>query len=239
MEPEVTLQPYTIFKGVHYNEDAFVLGAGPSLLECFEHPEFANIYEKVVVSVNSSFILMPWHEESDKNRYWISNDALCRWWSYWPSLVRAKANRIVRNSWSKHYAEIPDFYYFWPRPTNEGICNAEDEGLAYCSSVPSALDLCIQMGCKRVFLLGVDHYKKQGKTHFWQFLPEERQPRRIDRKMAGWHEQQKAFEYNDLAYPALKKLADEKEVEVFNCSIDSVVDVFKKISFSQALKKIV
>jgi hypothetical protein len=234
----MSLKPYTILKGKHEGETAFVVGAGTSLLECLKTPRWDEIHDHVVVSINSSFIEMAWGSGDPDRRYWISNDALCRWWDYFQQVKKAKANRIVRNSWEKYYKEIPDFLYFWPRPTSEGICKPEDEGLAYCSSVPTGIDLCIQMGVKRIFLLGVDQYQKDGKSHFWQFYRPGEQPRRIDRRLASWGEQTNAFNYNDIAYPALKKLADVKGVEVFNCNPESRVDAFDKITFEQALDRI-
>jgi hypothetical protein len=61
------------------------------------------------------------------------------------------------------------------------------------------------------------------------------QPKRIDRRLASWQEQTNAFNYNDIAYPALKKLADVKGVEVFNCNPESRVEPFDKITFDEAL----
>jgi hypothetical protein len=89
---------------------------------------------------------MPWQTCTPDNLYWVSNDALVRWWDYWQKIKASKATRVVRDSWKKYEKELKDFYYFWPRPTSEGICNPDDEGLAYCSSVPTSIDLCVQMG---------------------------------------------------------------------------------------------
>ena len=229
------LRPYTILENKHVGENAFICGAGPSFLDCINHPFFNKIHSHVVVSVNSSFIAMPWMNNPDNGkRYWLSNDALCRRWSYWHNVKKAKAIKIIRDSWGKYFDEIPDFLYFWPRPTSEGECNPDHKGLAYCSSVPTAIDLCIQMGIKRIFLLGVDHKQRKGHSHFWQFLARHKQPFRFDGGMAKWGEQTRAFDFNNIAYPALKQLADIKGVEVFNCSPESSVEVFKKITFEEA-----
>ena len=232
----MTLKPYTEFINRHDGETAFICGAGLSFYDCMSHAVFNRIFDHVVVSVNSSFISMPWSEGSPDKRYWISNDALVRRWSYWESLKNAQANKIVRNSWSPYYNEIPDFYQFWPRPTAENVVKSEDKGLCYCSSVPSALDLCLQMGCKTVYLLGVDQYfDKDGNSHFWQKLPRSKQPVRLDRKLASHAEQTYAFVYNNMAFPALANLAKEWNAKVYNCSIESRVKAFDIKSFNQVM----
>jgi hypothetical protein len=115
----------------------------------------------------------------------------------------------------------------------------EDTGLAYCSSIPTSLDLAIKMGCSNVYLLGVDQYMlEDGKSHFWQLWDKEKQPYRIDRRIASYEEQQDTFNYNNLAYPALKKFADNEGVKVYNCSINSNVEVFAKITYFKMLHQI-
>jgi hypothetical protein len=229
------LKPYTDLCGLHKGMLAFIIGAGTSLFDVMNLDDFASIHNHVVVSVNSSFIIMPWHAGEPDCRYWISNDALCRRWSYWPSVKTAKANRIVRSSWGVYYDEIPDFYQFWPRPTSEGVISPEDDGLAYCSSVPTSIDLCIQMGCKKIVLFGVDQYMTDGKSHFWQFWPEAQQPKPTGMKLATRSAQRYAFHFNNIAYPALDKFAKIRGVSIYNGNPKSQVVVFDKIEPQEAL----
>ena len=232
------LESYLRLKGKHTGENAFIIGAGPSLYKELTNKRLDNrINDHVVVAVNSSCIIMDWDQGSSYKRYWISNDALCRRWSYWEGLKKSKCIKVVRDSWERYYKEIPDFLQFSPRPTSEGVINPEDEGLCYCSSVPSAVDLCLQMGCKRVFVLGVDHSVLKGKTHFWQFFDTKDRPFRFDRGMATLGEQNNAFRYNDLAYPALRGFADRLGAKVYNCNPNSrAIDVFDKIELEEALR---
>lgn len=230
------LKSYTELIDKHKGENAFICGAGLSFFDCMSHKDFNKIHDHVVVSVNSSFIAMPWKSGSPDKRYWISNDALVRRWSYWEDLKASNCTKIVRDSWSAYFDEIPDFYQFSPRPTPENEVNENDRGLCYCSSVPSALDLCLQMGCNKIFLLGVDHYfDPAGRSHFWQFLPYDQQPKRNDGRLASHFEQILAFSYNDKAYPALKKLAESWDRQVINCSPLSLVSCFFKMKFEKAL----
>ena len=242
-----TLQPYTILKNRHQGETAWLVGAGTSLLGWYLHEKRDRIFKDVVITTNSGIFAMPWglphcNKEIDyevdtdpDKRYWISNDALCRRWSWWNYVKKCKCTKIVRNSWKNYYDEIPKFLYFWPRPTSEDIINSEDEGLAYCSSIPTACDLAIFMKCSKIYLLGLDQYMIGEKSHWWQYLERKIQPTRIDRVMALHSQQQEAFKYNDMCFPALKKYADLFGVEIFNCNPQSHVEVFPKILLDEVL----
>ena len=180
---------------------------------------------------------MDWAKGKPDKRYWISNDAFCRRWSYWKDVLEAKANRIVRDSWRKYFRELNGFYVFSPRPTDENCLNIEDEGLCHCSSVPSALDLALQMGCKKVFLLGADHYIRgsMGKRYFWEHWEKKDRPK-FQREMHSRHHQTRIFMLNDKMYKHLKKFADHKKAVVYNCSLSSRIDSFCKVSLEDAFK---
>jgi len=227
------IKSYKELIDTYIDETCFILGAGTSLYEQSSLPSFAKIFDHVVISVNAGIILCPWKDGEPNKRFWISNDASVRHWSFWPKVKSSKANRVVRNSWEKYYEEIKDFYFFPPRPSKEDVMNPGDEGLAYCSSVPSALDLAIQMGCKRIYLLGVDHYIVGGKMYFWQYWPKNKQP---VGPFTSLKVQNNIFDINMSAFRALNIFAKNKNVEVFNCSLQSKVDAFKKINLETILE---
>lgn len=247
----MTPKPYTVLKDKHQGETCFIFGAGTSAYGYYMHPKREEVFKHVCIAVNSAILLTPWgqphpnpdftKETSYRNseaRYWLSNDALCRRWSWWDYVKRCNAIKIVRDSWGSYYHEIPNFLYFWPRPTSEDVVNEEDDGLSYCSSIPSSLDLVIQtLGCKKIFLIGVDGYMVGSRSHFWQYWEKKKQPTRIDRTMATHRQMKEAFVYNDLAFPALQKFADSKGVEIFNCNPKSKVEVFTKIDLDTALEE--
>lgn len=226
------LPSYTLLRGKHQGEIVFICGAGPSLFDCISSNLFSDIHNHVVVSVNSSILAMPWKNGSTSKRYWVSNDALCRRWSYWQLVKNTCAIKVVRDSWKKYYDEISEFLFFSPRPTSEDIINPEDVGLAYCSSVPTSIDLCIQMGIKKIFLLGVDHSERDGRTHFWQFWDRSRWPKG---PLSSYVQQKKVFaDFNIMAFKAIKGFAKEYGVDIYNCNPDSCVDIFSKIEFKEA-----
>lgn len=231
--------PYTILKDKHLGETAFVFGAGPSLyFDYVKNERFAFPHKYVTLTANSGIMFMPWQEGSASKRYWISNDSLCRKWGYWNKVKTAKAIKIVRDSWSKYADELTDFLYFSPRPTSEGKINPEDTGLAYCSSIPSGVDLCLQMGCKTIYLIGVDHYMYEGKSHAWQFLPDSEWPKGWLPLLAPQSQQKEVFfNYNNLAFNALKKFADYKEAKIINCNPKSKVEYFEKQPLEKVLER--
>jgi hypothetical protein len=214
----------------------FVVGSGFSLSRL----DISSIFKYTVLSVNSSIILMPWSEGSAHNRFWISNDALCMRWSYWKKVVSSRCNKIVRTSWLKHFNSVRDFYFFHPRMTPEGVVEDLDSGLAYCSSVPTALDMAIKMGVNPIFLIGVDqNFPKSSKcTHFWHDLPKSSQPTSKFGGAPPRNSQSKVFLYNNMAYRALSSFARSKGIDVFNCNKMSSLDEFKKIDFMDYKKYI-
>lgn len=231
------MNSYLKLVGKHKEEYAFVVGAGSSLHNISQNPQFNEIQNHVVISINSSIMLMPWKDSKDSgNRYWISNDSLVRYWDWWGCVKDSKCQKIVRNSWRKYKKELDGFLYFKPRPTSEGIINSKDVGLAYCSSVPSGMDLAIQMGCKKIFLLGVDHHNIGGYDHFWQYWDKKKQPRQLRPAQGTYSQQKKVFKFNNLAYKALHKFAKERGVKIYNCSASSKVKEFKIITFDDVLE---
>lgn len=239
MKEKVKMKSYKELLNTQDGGAVFVLGAGPSLYYFLKSPYSLILLSDPVISVNSSIMALPWFDGSPKDRYWISNDSLCRRWSWFDNVKKAKCTKIVRNSWKKYYDEIPDFYIFHPRETTEDIIDPEGDGLAYCSSVPTAIDLSIQMGYKKIFLLGVDHKDRNGKTHFWQYFPQNKWARqRLKPAQSPFSLQKQVFDLNKVAYSALKGFADSKGVKIYNCNTKSgtEVETFEIIAISEIEK---
>ena len=231
------MNTYTELIDKHKGENCFIYGAGPSLYFNMHESLYSwfNTYG-VTIAVNSGSLAEPDFD------YWVSNDSLCRRWDYWKKVKKGKGIKVVRNSWEKYKKELDGFLYFEPRPTPEDIINPEDIGLAYCSSVPSSIDLAIQMGCKKIFVLGLDHNSYDGKDHYWQFWRNHLQPKANPVAQGPWKEQQKVFPFNMKAYKALKKFADYKNVEIYNLNkvisgnYITKVRIFKRIQMKDVKK---
>ena len=227
---------------IHCGRKCFVVGAGPSL--CFL--DLSALDEHIVISVNSSILKLNWNEgisgfAPSINRYWISNDRLCVKWDYfWKSVLRSKSLKIVRTSWLKYDDKIRDhnFRYFAPRESEKMPLSDEDPGLCYVSSVPTAIDLAIRMGCSHIYLMGVDQAMLHGNSHFWQFWDKKKWPQRSD-KSKNFRPEQKhqkvVFEENESVFQSLKEYAGRHGAVIKNCSNVSRIKTFEIISTDQAL----
>ncbi len=229
-----SLNSYVSLRDKHIGDNMFVIGAGPSLWFNMYEPYFNYIHEiGFTIIVNSAVLADPNFD------YWISNDSLCLRWSWWPMVKSANGTKIIRNSWYKYKDELKDFLWFSPRPTPEEQINPNDIGLAYCSSIPSAIDLSIQMGCKNVFILGLDHNEFNGRHHFWEFFKSEDKPKSIPSAQGSWESQKKVFPINIRSFNALNNFAKQKNVNIYNISWKyygewfSKVDVFEKIEIHE------
>lgn len=216
----------------HRGENAFIFGAGPSLWFNMQHPLFAKIHDHgITIVVNSAVLAVPNFD------YWVSNDILCRRWSYWKDVINGSGIKVVRDSWEKYKKELDGFLFFHHRPTSEDVINLNDVGLAYCSSIPSSIDLAIQMGCKQIFLLGVDQNDYEGKHHFWQFMDKDKQPVCNPNVQDSWERQREIFDISNKALEALKGFAKHKKVEIYNCSHLSNINMFKQVELCDIREK--
>ena len=224
------------FRNIHENKKCFVCGAGPTLNSL----DLSGIFSYPVISVNSSAILMPWMESGDAlSRFWISTDSLCIQWDYfWNKVMKFECTRIVRNSWAKHANDFKKpMNYYTPRPGNNP--NWKEPGLMAGSSILSAVDLALLMGCKSVFLLGVDHRMVSGHSHFWQNWPIKDRPHKEGQPASYFpcqRQQSRVFTSNLKSFDILQKYSEKIGAKIYNCSSISEVKSFDYISLEDALK---
>jgi hypothetical protein len=227
------------------DKSAFIFGAGPSLyniLYSCSQKDIDKISNNIVITTNSSILAgtdkLGWGKGISDNRYWISNDSLAMRWTWWEDVKKNRCIKIVRTSWEKYKKDLNGFLFFSPRPTSEDIINLEDKGLCYCSSIPSAIDLALQMSVKQVFLLGVDQDLYEGKHHFWQFFDRKKQPRQLRPAQGSWEQQKQSFVFNNMAYNALRGFSKYKNIPIYNCNMDNKVGIFDNMEFNKCISKI-
>ena len=221
-----------------------ITGAGPSLIN-YDFRECNNCH---CISVNSSIIKHCWSsfEIPGILRAWVSNDSLCRKWSYFDKVLSDNCKKIVRDSWSKYEKELDNFLYFSPRNSREDVFIDEDDGLAYNSSVPTSVDLAIKLGFKKIYLLGIDHHSVNNKTHFWQFLPANEQPKEkvINRDrvimlppmriMQPENLQKNAWNTNIEVFKSINDYAKSKGIEIYNVQEGNSSLPLSKVNFSNS-----
>jgi len=225
------MNTYTQLIDKHKGENCFIYGAGPSLYHHMQSKFFKSLYKYgIVIVVNSAIIA------EKEPSFWISCDHLATNWTWWEDVKKSKCIKLVRSSWLKYKDNQDGFFYFKPRPTSEDLISPEDEGLCYCCSVSSSIDFSLQMGCKKIFVLGLDHKSIDGKHHFWQFFDRKKQPRQLRPAQAKWEVQKSVFPIHMKAYEALEKFSQYKKSKIYNCNPESKVNCFERIKMEDVKK---
>lgn len=113
--------------------------------------------------------------------------------------------------------------FFSPRKSNT-IIDESDDGLCYCSSVPTCLDMAIKFGFKKIYLFGVDH-DIDNNGYFWSSWSEDKKPMQVV-DYAG--------ERKFLTKPLALVQPKDQRISVWNENIDC----FQSISNYAALKDV-
>lgn len=227
----------TDFINIHEGRRCFIIGAGPSV--AFQ--KMSVLSKDIIISVNSSILLVDWLSGECQDRYWISNDTLCMQWDYfWSHVLKAKCQKLVRTSWLEFESKFHKngFRFFKPRKSQQ--IPLINHGLSLCgvSSVPTAINFALLTGCKLIYILGMDHIMLHGKSHFWQFWPKDKWPQRKS-KGRNFRPEQKhqiqMFSENIDVYKSLKEMANRLDVKIYNCSSMSAVEAFDKCILSDII----
>lgn len=225
------------FRNIHKDKKCFVCGAGPSI----GNLDLSGIHHYPVICVNSSAILMPWLEPGEEtSRFWVSTDALCLEWDYFPQKVaKFECTRLVRNAWDREKNNLKNVKLtFYKARKNNNDLKWEEEGILAGSSILSAIDLSLLMGCKKIILIGVDHTMVNGNSHFWQFLPVADRPKREGRPgnfSPCQRQQESVFKSNFRMFDILNKYSQSLGATIYNVSDITRITSFQKISFQDAL----
>ena len=216
------------YKNIHYGEDCFIVGTGPSL-----RVEDVNLIDgKKSIGVNTLFKL---YEKTDwrANYYCIIDpttyksigDDVKR---YHTDTLFIPENRIRENDTrvGKFSLECSSFYKIPYLSFFDEPCKFSDD-LSYeifdgASVVYVAVQIAVYMGFKRVFLLGVDcNYDKNIKLHN-EVL-----------------EYSKDYNYNWTKQTGLtmiegfkvaKKYADTHDVKIYNASRGGMLEIFPRVN---------
>lgn len=201
------------------NGRAFILGAGPSLFDLYNN-NFHKIIktEDSIISINASIIYcnnrLNWDIGSNNNRYWIANDSLILRWNWFNLIKKSICHKVIRDSLKKYNNfNMSDVYYFTARR-----CLNEKDGLISTSTAPSAIDFALQLGYKEIYLIGIDHEKKDGKNYFWQYFQKDKQPFSNTPSTLRWNKQKEMFNKNNQAYQILDSFAKSLNSKIYNCS---------------------
>ena len=224
-----------LFRNEFIGNSCCIVGAGPSLNET--NPKF--FHSMPCFAVNSAILKMEWEKDGDYERFWVSNDALCLRWSYWDRVVSSKCNIVVRDSWLKHEDIIPKRSNFFTARKSNTELDDIDEGLCYCSSVPTCIDMAIKFKFSVIYLFGIDH-NESNHGYFWSSWDKSRKPMQVvdysrerkfltqpvtlveprNQRSIVWNENKKCFD-------ALSIYANSKNVKIYNMNPKSSISSFE------------
>jgi hypothetical protein len=186
------------------NADVFIIGGGKSL----ESFDWSNLLSELTIGCNDAFML---GEKVCK----ISIFGDFKWWKKWKDNLIKFKGRVFTNCnqlqplEEAHWLNIlPRFQ--WGLDSNKGLAWNSNTGAA-------AIDLALQLGAKRIFLLGFDCKLIKGENN-WHVNELDRPSARIFRRFEeGFGRLKTAI---NKYYP---------EVEIINISDISELKTFKKV----------
>ncbi|MBR5994343.1 MAG: DUF115 domain-containing protein [Lachnospiraceae bacterium] len=225
-------------KNKHAGKRCFIIATGPSLtLEDVE-----SLDKEITIGVNSIFRL--YNKTSFRPTYYVALDPdvekIIQTDAVTPVEDFAKENIILNPLMKKRYscATYVDicyqnhwFNYFNPRFRYEkNLKNTKDVlwGIYDKYTITNAaIDLAIYMGCKEIYLLGVDCNYKGKKKYFSDpgkeaFSPDELQAELIHKSMMAGYE----FE---------EKMSSHNGVRIYNATRGGMLEVFERVKLDDII----
>lgn len=223
--------------GAHRGETIHIFGNGPSLNDFAAHQDWGGM---LTIGVNAAA------HEINTLRYWISADdlfqctkrALYDWVQAWltgdrrpkglVALARFNARYIVKQiehaCQGRTDAWLPD-HLFTHSP--QGPADTIAQGLYWtASSCQTALDLARHMGCRRVYLWGLDYTDR---SHSYTNAPDLKGDAK-DNPGKPWDDYSKHV----AGFTELAKACHQAGMQVYNANPCSKLDVFEKVDPASA-----
>ena len=143
-----------------------------------------------------------------------------QWWEWHKGVPDFKGYKL------QHDHEVPDENRSRFTATYPGIdCILSDGASGFSDRMDrirtggnsgyQALHIALQLGAKRIILLGYDMHASGEQSHWFGEHPNGRQP---NERYGNWIKE----------FPALQKIANDRGVKIYNCSPDSALECFEK-----------
>lgn len=211
------------------DRSCFIVGSGTSL-ETLDLSLIPN--ESVVIAINGAVLALSTLDLPPETTFWISNDTSVMNWTFWSNIKEWNCQKIFRSSFIGKVEDDENHFVFDCRDKSKSL--QEPQGLCCQSTAPSAIDQAIQMGCSKIFLLGIDHYHINNKAYFFEMNTKKYGKHFCVGRLPGFMQKQCYSSAIDSEYPFLKKFAEERNATIYNCSMNSRINTFKKLSFKEA-----
>lgn len=228
--------------------EVWILGGGPSLLECFDIPQevstdvryhkksieayspyLAKIHSKHVIGINVAYQFGSWVDICYfgdfpfflEHRYGLSE---------FKGMVVSHNSKVAKRDlhWVKYLPlevkkDVPQ------RERNLGISTYPKAVSWNYNSGASAISLAAWMGVKRIILVGFDMtLNKTNNQHFHN----EYKPVRDDVRM---NPRKLPFNKHLQGFPIIKRDADNMGIEIINTSLNSAIKDFPKVHIKELL----
>ena len=216
-------------------KDIWIIGGGSSILEQLEVPRdmidmvkrkeqpvsclskyFKAVQRKKVIGINASFLLGRWVDYT-----FFADERF--WQEYEKEVLQHPSIKVTCNA---RFDRVPiQGIVYLEKDTMKryGIHTNPSKISWNGNSGCAAISLANHLGAKRIFLLGFDMNGDVGKTHFhdeyyWQAdkIP--------------------PFQRHLVGIEDIKQDADRLGIEIINCSPNSAIKIFKKMTYKEALE---
>lgn len=205
------------------DSECWIIGGGASIAEQFNIPEdvierkdisefspyLRALHNKHVIGVNAAFMLGNWVDV-----LFFGDDQF-----YSKNENKINGFEGLKISCAIEKYKLPDSIRHIERLKKFGI--SEQSDLLYWneSSGAAAINLAIHFGVKKIFLLGFDMCNVNDKSHFHKHYGHSKPP----------------YERHLLAFEQISKDAEKLGVEIINCSPNSAIKQFSKMTIKEAL----
>lgn len=233
--------------------EAWILGGGPSLIECFNIPKdvvndvrfkrksiaayspyLAAIHNKHTIGINVAYQFGSWVDIcffGDKAFYLAHREAL----EDWNKLVVTCSSHAAKKdaTWLKYLPKeikrhVPDVERQAGISTySKAISWNENSGAA-------SISLAAWLGAKRIILVGFDMALSETKNqHFHNEYKTNKEARK--RRRAPQRAKELPFEKHLRGFPYIKRDADNLGIEIINTSLNSAIQDFPKVHIKELL----
>lgn len=201
---------YNEINGRHKDETIYILGSGPSLSGF----DLSKLDGKIVIAVNHSIEFYPFAQ------YLVFGDAI-----FLKTTIFNFSNYLgivvtpERHKDAAKLQSIPETRKFFFETRREEVYLNAKKGLFHpCSSGIMALNLALQFRASKIYLLGFDYFYDKGITHFFGNI----------------YEHHTQYNENKIIKKTMKfRQFDRWRNKIYNCSLDSNVNEFRKISLDE------
>jgi len=217
--------------------DCWIIGGGPSMPREFGVPEdviqavasgeqplsafspyLSCIHDKHVIGINVAFLLGNWVDIlffGDGHFFEQNKEALADF---------PKVKLTCHSGLSLKLARRDNVKYIPANPKHtQGICTARGSVAWNFNSGAAAISLAVQLGVKKVYLLGFDMNLGEDKRKHWhgQYLHK--------------YQQKQPFKKHLMGFPKIARDAKNLGVEIINVSRTSAITEFPKMSLKEVI----